>query len=90
MDNTIYKFRDAAFVANNLKAPELRNERQQATTKQVQLLFDVNPDGTLTNIKVKRSNCNQCNQEAIRILKEGPRWKSKTGKKETTKFTVQF
>lgn len=77
------------YVANNLKNPELKRQ-QVAAPKQVELLFDVNPDGTVTNIKVKRSNCNQCNNEAIRILKEGPSWKSKTGKKETTRFTVQF
>ncbi len=78
------------YVANNLKNPVLYEIKKSATTKQVELLFDVNPDGSVSNVKVKRSNCNQCNQEAIRILKEGPRWKSKSGKKETTRFTVQF
>lgn len=78
------------YIANNLKKPEQNMRKQPSETKQVELLFDVNTDGTVTNIKVKRSNCNQCNEEAIRILKEGPRWKSKTGKKETTRFTVQF
>ncbi len=78
------------YVANNLKAPEFKREQQTSPARQVELLFDVNPDGSVSNVKVKRSNCNQCNQEAIRILKEGPRWKSKSGKKETTRFTVQF
>lgn len=70
------------YIANNLNEPELNKEKQAASNKQVELLFDVNTDGTLTNIKVKRSNCRECNREAIRILKEGPRWKSKTGKKK--------
>lgn len=78
------------YLANNLKNPVLYEIKKSSTTNQVVLLFDVNPDGSVSNVKVKRSNCNQCNQEAIRILKEGPRWKSKTGKKETTRFTVQF
>lgn len=65
------------------------NRKQQAT-KEVQLSFDVNPDGTITNIKVLESNCKSCNQEAIRLLKEGPRWKSRSGKKETSRFTIRF
>lgn len=64
--------------------------RKQQSTKEVQLSFDVNPDGTITNIKVLESNCKSCNEEAIRLLKEGPRWKSRSGKKETSRFTIRF
>ncbi|MBX9784036.1 MAG: carboxypeptidase-like regulatory domain-containing protein [Chitinophagaceae bacterium] len=80
------------YVNNNLR--NLENDEQlkdkRSSAKQVVLSFEVNPDGSLTNIRVEHSNCRQCNNEAIRILKEGPRWKSKSGKKETAKFTVQF
>jgi hypothetical protein len=64
--------------------------RKQQSRKEVQLSFDVNPDGTITNIKVLESNCKSCNEEAIRLLKEGPRWKSRSGKKETSRFTILF
>lgn len=64
--------------------------RKQQSTKEVQLSFDVNPDGSITNIKVLESNCKSCNAEAIRLLKEGPRWKSRSGKKETSRFTIRF
>jgi outer membrane biosynthesis protein TonB len=80
------------YVDNNMRTPfenELK-KRKQSSSGEVELSFDVNPDGSLSNIKVERSNCNNCNTEAIRLLKEGPRWKSKTGKKEHTKFTVRF
>jgi outer membrane biosynthesis protein TonB len=65
-------------------------KRKQQSTKEVQLSFDVNPDGSITNIKVLESNCKSCNEEAIRLLKDGPRWKSKSGKKETSRFTIRF
>jgi outer membrane biosynthesis protein TonB len=81
------------YVLNNQRNPnddETEIIAKQKRSREVQLSFDVNPDGTLSNIKVERSNCRDCNNEAIRLLKEGPRWKSKTGKKETAKFTVRF
>jgi type IV secretory pathway VirB10-like protein len=80
------------YVDNNLRSP-FENElikKKQAAPGEVELSFDVNTDGSLSNIKVERSNCNNCNSEAIRLLKEGPRWKSKSGKKEHTRFTVRF
>lgn len=81
------------YVYNNMRDDEsgLQPSSQKAKkTKEVQLIFDVNPDGSLTNIKVERSNCKSCNEEAIRLLKDGPKWKSKSGKKESSRFTVRF
>jgi hypothetical protein len=81
------------YVYNNMRDDEsgLQPSAQKAQkTKEVQLIFDVNPDGSLTNIKVERSNCKSCNEEAIRLLKDGPKWKSKSGKKESSRFTVRF
>ena len=67
-----------------------RRFAETALQKEVELSFDVNPDGTIANVKVERSNCSTCNNEAIRLIKEGPKWKSKSGKKERARFTVQF
>jgi hypothetical protein len=39
------------------------------------------------NIKVLKSLCERCDQEAIRLVKEGPRWKRKKGR---TTVTVSF
>lgn len=78
------------YVANNLRNDLFKNKMQSSETKQVEISFDVNPDGTIANFKVERSNCNTCNSEAIRLLKEGPKWKSKTGKKERSRYIVQF
>ena len=80
------------YVGNNRRDPFGDGDglNKKSVKAEVQLSFDVNPDGSLANIKVDRSNCSSCNSEAIRLLKEGPKWKSKTGKKERTKFVVRF
>jgi outer membrane biosynthesis protein TonB len=81
------------YVMNNLRLDninEIRRFGDIQTEKEVEVSFDVNPDGSIANFKVERSTCETCNQEAIRLIKEGPKWKSKTGKKERARFTVQF
>ncbi|MEJ8844381.1 carboxypeptidase-like regulatory domain-containing protein [Lacibacter sp. H375] len=83
----------STYVLNNLRTPDINDKRRFSETqlqKEVELSFDVNPDGSIANVKVERSNCSTCNTEAIRLIKEGPKWKSKTGKKERARFTVQF
>ncbi len=78
------------YVANNLRDENFKEQRQSKNVKEVEVSFDVKPDGTIANLKVERSNCRNCNTEAIRIIKDGPKWKSKTGKTERTHFTVLF
>jgi outer membrane biosynthesis protein TonB len=80
------------YVNNNIRNPFGSEEpgKKSIPKAEVQLSFVVNPDGSLTNIRVERSNCKDCNPEAIRLIKEGPKWKSKPGKKGRTKFTIQF
>ena len=83
----------STYVLNNLRTPGINDKRrlrETALQKEVELSFDVNPDGTIANVKVERSNCSTCNTEAIRVVKEGPKWKSKSGKKERARFTIQF
>ncbi len=83
----------STYVLNNLRMPGINEKRRLRETelqKEVELSFDVNPDGSIANVKVERSNCSTCNTEAIRVVKEGPKWKSKSGKKERARFTVQF
>lgn len=83
----------STYVLNNLRTPDIKDKERYSNadaSKEVELSFDVNPDGSIANVKVERSNCSNCNKEAIRLIKEGPKWKSKTGKKERARFTVQF
>jgi TonB family protein len=74
------------YVANNIRVPE--DVRQKEISGVVQLSFDVDKNGLATNIKVEKSLCEECDQEAIRLLKEGPKWNKKKNKKG--KLTVRF
>ena len=77
------------YLANNLKIPESFKDKQTATSGEVQLSFDVTKEGEPINIKVKKSLCETCDKEAIRLIKEGPKWKRKTKKGKAT-VTVSF
>ncbi|RXK58077.1 hypothetical protein ESA94_18865 [Lacibacter luteus] len=84
----------STYVLNNTRNTRFTDDKvrlqDKSTLKEVEVSFDVLPDGTIANFKVERSNCVTCNNEAIRVLKDGPKWKSKSGKTERTRFTVQF
>jgi hypothetical protein len=74
------------YLAANLEAPE------EMTKKTIQgdvtLAFEVNAQGAPVNIRVVKSLCETCDQKAIRLLKEGPKWK--TGTKRRGKIVFRF
>jgi hypothetical protein len=71
------------YVANNIQIPE--NVRPKNTRSDVELSFDIDKTGQPVNIKVTRSSqCKECDEEAIRLLKEGPKWKRKGKKSKAT------
>jgi hypothetical protein len=53
----------------------------------VDVSFIVNQYGQLSDFKILHSTCLQCNPEAVRVIKEGPRWKL-TGNTDTAKMTI--
>lgn len=58
----------------------LNNERATAQgfkvlNGMVELSFVVNQYGHLSEFEIARSTCQACEKEAIRLIKEGPRWK---------------
>lgn len=57
---------------------------------EVEVIFDVHKDGTLSNMNIAKSLCAACDAEALRVIKEGPQWKVKKGKKDKVKVKVQF
>ncbi|HJS55846.1 MAG TPA: TonB family protein [Chitinophagaceae bacterium] len=74
------------YVANNIQIPE--NIRAKNSSRDVELSFDIDKTGHPINIKVtKSSQCKECDDEAIRLIKEGPRWKKK-GKKSRTRISI--
>ncbi len=76
-----------SYLANNLKVPEekLRLQKKGA----VEVLFDVNSKGEPVNFTITKSLCKECDEEAIRLIKEGPRWNRKN-KKQKARVTVSF
>ena len=74
------------YVANNLKMPA--EIKDKPVSGEVQLSFDVDKEGQPTNITVVKSLCQKCDEEAIRLLKEGPKWNKKKNKKG--KITIRF
>ena len=78
----------STYVDNNIEIPDdIVNKNIHG---QVALSFDVKSNGTITNIKVDKSLCNNCDEVAKRLIEQGPQWKVKKGKKGKGKITVQF
>jgi hypothetical protein len=76
------------YVSNNIEIPDdiLKNNLHGT----VELSFDVKSNGSITNIKINRSLCDNCDEAAKRLIEQGPQWKVKNGKKSKGKVTVQF
>ena len=71
------------YAANNIQIPE--KVRPKNTRSDVELSFEIDKTGHPINIKVTRSSqCKECDAEAIRLLKEGPKWKRKGKKSKAT------
>lgn len=76
------------YVDNNIEIPDdILNKNIHG---QVELSFDVKSNGSITNIKVDKSLCNDCDEVAKRLIEQGPQWKIKKGRKNRGKITVQF
>lgn len=76
------------YLVNNLNVPEEYRGRPTAAN-QVEVSFEVDRYGNPVNIKVEKSLCKTCDKEAIRLVKEGPKWKQHA-KKGRTKITITF
>lgn len=70
------------YLANNLNIPE--TIRMKETNGEVEVSFEVDKNGEPINIKVEKSLCSACDKEAIRLIKEGPKWKRKAKKGKAT------
>jgi TonB family protein len=77
------------YLANNINVPgDLK--KKESNGGQVQVSFDINQNGDPINIKVEKSLCEKCDKEAIRVIKEGPKWKKKNKKNKRVTITVPF
>ncbi len=76
------------YISNNLSLPT--NALQPKVHGEVQVSFDVMNNGTVTNVKIAKSLCSECDKEVLRLIKEGPQWKAKKGKANTGTLKVKF
>ena len=75
------------YLINNLRIPG--EKRIKNTDDFVEISFDVNKNGRPVNIKVEKSLCKPCDEEAVRLVKEGPKWE-KGGKSIRPRVAVPF
>jgi len=79
------------YVVNNTNIPSSFHKKSDEIAKNtVEISFEVNKYGEPINLKVEKSLCEKCDQEALRIVKEGPKWKRKAKKSKRTTVTVPF
>jgi len=67
------------YIAEKLKQEE--DPVLKETHGEVLLSFEVNSKGEPVNITVQKSLCDKCDEKAIEILKNGPKWKKRKNKK---------
>lgn len=78
------------YLSNNLVLPdEYRNKPSGSSVAAVEVSFEVDAKGQPINIRVEKSLCEKCDKEAIRLIKEGPKWKQNARSGRTT-VTVPF
>jgi hypothetical protein len=77
------------YLANNLEIPDELKSKPTGGAE-VEVSFEVNKNGEPVNIKVEKSLCGKCDKEAIRLVKEGPKWRRNANKKGRTTVTISF
>lgn len=78
-----------AYLANNLNVPE-DFEMKTSPEVTVEVSFEVNQLGEPINIRIEKSLCSACDKEAIRLIKEGPKWRRNANKNGRTTVTISF
>lgn len=76
------------FIKKNLKYPlSAKVEKIQGT---VYIQFIIEPDGSITNVRIKKDIGHGCGEEAARIVKLMPKWKPamQGGKPVRTEFNL--
>jgi hypothetical protein len=74
------------YISEKLEIKE-QSQKRSKTIGIVQLCFDVDEEGNPYNITVEKSLSPTYDKEAIRLLKEGPKWQKQEGK---GKISIRF
>jgi hypothetical protein len=79
------------YISNNIDLPDDIGKDFTKGKREMEVSFEVTSNGAITNIKVDNTNCNGCDEEAVkRAIQQGPQWKPKNGKAGSAKIKVQF
>lgn len=76
------------YLSSNLRFPE--DARQKNIHGEVEITVKLTNNGDVSQIKVDKPLCPDCDAEAIRLVKEGPKWDVKNTKKKKVKIKVKF
>jgi len=74
------------YLEENIIYPE--NESKTRGTVRVE--FTINADGSLSNFEIKKSLGTAFDEEAIRLIKEGPAWQAATDKNGVSKTSTEI
>ena len=77
-----------SYLSNNLNLPAEAKAGRPLSGEIVELSFEVDKDGVPINFKVEKSLCSRCDEEAIRLVRDGPKWKRKKNKR--TRVAISF
>ena len=78
----------SAWVAKNLVYPEIAKEN--GVQGRVMLQFTVNPDGSVTNVKVLRGVDASLDKEAVRVVSSSPKWTPGKQRDRAVKVSYTF
>jgi|SRR5574344_139606 protein TonB len=76
------------WVANNLQYPEVAKEN--GVQGRVMLQFTVNPDGSVSDVKVLRGVDPSLDKEAVRVVSTSPKWTPGRQRDRAVKVTYTF
>jgi TonB family protein len=74
------------YISSNIRKPSGMDD----VDGEVILSFEVNEKNEISNIKIIKSLSKDLDQEAVRLVKEGPQWKPKKGRKAKGKLAIKF
>lgn len=81
----------STYISNNIELPDDIGKDFTKGKRELEVSFTVTSTGAITNIKVDKSQCNGCDEEAVKkAIQQGPQWKPKNGKPGSAKIKVQF
>ena len=76
------------WVNQHLEYPEIAKEN--GVQGRVTLQFTVNPDGSVSNVKVLRGVDSSLDKEAVRVVSMSPKWKPGKQRDRAVKVTYTF